>query len=970
LSVEEVNSLADRSVTARLRLVYTDFTKGTKAAADGLKGIGDEAGKTARRTDDSWVQLGKSVAGLGDSLTTRVTLPLVGLGAVAVKAAGDFDAAFVQMQTLAGVSADEVDGLKDSVLDLAGETGKAPQELADALFFLQSSGLDAAGAMDALEISAKASAAGLGDTVTLADAASSVMLAYAESGMTAAEAMDTLIATAKAGKAEPEAIAGQLSKLIPISAALDISFQDVGGALAALSTKAFSAEQGATGLAAVMSKLMKPSQQAQEQLDAVGLSGDRLKDLLAEQGLLGTLNTLKERLGDNGFVRFLEDQEAIRAGVALTTGDMEKMEEIFGQVADSAGSTDKAFATWAESMGAQNAKAFADFQVALIKLGEIIAPIAADLMSFAASLVGVFGDLPDPVQKTVLALAGIAVAIGPVLSVGGRLVGVLRHISDAFDFFKFGGGDAFADAMNKTSNSSSRLGGRLRNIAGLVAQGGTIVTGFMLIGEAAEAAFGRAPANLSKLERDLLDFGESTKISGELAKVAGDDLGSLGDAFNEVFDPSLGEQVRHINDEIGSLGGLIAGDLNKLDEAEAVIDDVDKALASLAGRDPELAAKVFDNITDALVDMGVERDQVTNGFNDYEAALAETETANRTAEGATKDGTEALADQEQQINETAEAFSIYADQLKAAFDPAFGMVDALRQNEEAFVALEEAQRNLNEVQKDGESTAADVAEAQRGVEDAMLGTEESALGVHVAAATLNAALAENPALIEDVKASLEQMREQGLIPNIETLGFLGGSLDEATLKAIGLGQTDPVVDVSERGARRTRSELATIRDTAASVPTRRNTHLSTTGGAAAADAIGRMISLISQVPTTKTVNLQARAGAGWGNLFGVTGNRAAGGPVDAGRLYRVAEQGRAELLRMGGETFLIPGSDGYIDPALSGHMTSASASAGTSVTNVFDMRGAIITGGERQFRQMVAKAMNTEGRKGRGLNAA
>ena len=73
--------------------------------------------------------------------------------------ASDFDGAFVNMQTLAGVSADEVEGLKKSVLGLAGETGKAPKELADALYFIRSAGLDGKVALGVVGIAAGAAVA-------------------------------------------------------------------------------------------------------------------------------------------------------------------------------------------------------------------------------------------------------------------------------------------------------------------------------------------------------------------------------------------------------------------------------------------------------------------------------------------------------------------------------------------------------------------------------------------------------------------------------------------------------------------------------------------------------------------------------------------------------------------------------------------------------------------------------------------
>lgn len=957
--------MADRTVTARLRLVYDEFTKGTKAAAQGLKGVGDEAKKTSQSAGRDWSALGQSVSNLGSSMTTRLTLPIVGLGVVATKAAGDFDAAFVQMQTLAGVSADEVDGLKESVLGLAGETGKAPQELAEAMFFLQSSGLDAAGAMEALEISAKASAAGLGETQVLADAVSSTMLAYAESGMTAAEAMDTLVATARAGKAEPAAIAGQLSKLIPISAALDISFQDVGGALAALSTKAFSAEQGATGLAAVMSKLQKPSQQAQEQLDAVGLSGDRLKELLAEKGLLGTLTTLKERLGDNGFVRFLEDQEAIRAGVALTTGDMEKMEDIFGQVADSAGATEEAFGTWAESMGAKNARAFADFQIALIKLGDAIAPLAADLMSFAADIAGIFGDLPDPIQKVVVGLLAALAAAGPLVTIAGKMMSAWGAVTKLLASWTSAGGQAFADAMNNgasSTNNAANAMGRLRTGLINAAIGITVLEG---IGHAVDAIDPVKTANLSKLERDLLRFSDSGRVSGEASRALGADFEELADAMHRVGEPSNAERLGDVVDHI--VPG-IENSQHNLKEARRLIDDVDQALATLAARDPEAAAAAFEGITEALEGQGISAEKTEELLDQYSSAVAQTETANEAAQGGAEGTTEAMADQEQAVNEAAEAHRNYADTIAGIIDPVFGLMDALRGNQEAQRGVVEAQEALDVAIRDHGRNSGEAAEATLALQDAMLGVGDSALDVTTAAANLNAAVAENPALVESALDALQTWRDQGIIPTDEQLRFLQDQIRRTALEGAALDQTDPHMDVTESGSRTAREKFAQVEHAAERIPSRRNTSVTTSGTARAHQQIRDFVDRILGIPTSRTVMLNIVSNNIPGGGFLGVGNNAAGGPVAAGEATWVGEQG-PELLVMGNKSGHIYNQAQLA--SLTAPMTPAATYAGVGATVInINMGRGVFVGTRREFKQAVQQAVNEVNRKGRGFNAA
>ena len=171
---------------------------------------------------------------VGKSMTMKVTAPLVGLGFAAGKMAADFEFSMTQIETLVGRSRAEVKQLTEAVMGLSGETGRAPKELADAMFFITSAGLDAASATAALEASAKAAAVGLGDTAIVADAVTNAMNGYGMAADGAAFATDVLAKTVEQGKASAADLAPQFGRLIPMAAELGISFDQVGGGLAFL----------------------------------------------------------------------------------------------------------------------------------------------------------------------------------------------------------------------------------------------------------------------------------------------------------------------------------------------------------------------------------------------------------------------------------------------------------------------------------------------------------------------------------------------------------------------------------------------------------------------------------------------------------------------------------------------------------------------------------------------------------------
>jgi len=867
-----------RDLEVRVRADVGAYQKAMSAAVAST----DQLGQAGLRLQ----KLGLSVSNLGDTLTRNVTLPLVAIGAIATKMAMDFDNSFTTMQTLAGVSAGEVDHLKESVLDLAGETGRAPQELAEALYFLQSSGLDSAQAMDALEVSAKASAAGLGDTRAIADAVSSAMLGYAKSGLTAAEATDVLVATAREGKAEPAELAAQMGRLIPIASELGITFGDVGGAIAALSTKGFNAEQATTALVNVMGKLLKPSEQAKAMLEQVGLSTDTIRQSIADKGLLATLEELRAKLGENGFVKFLEDQQAVQGGLALLGGDLNKTKEIFAEVSDAAGATDNAFSTWAESMGAQNARAFADFQVALIKLGDIIAPIATDVISALSMIASAFDSLPDGVQQAIVIFGLFAAVLGPILSIGGRLItlfGTMARLLPAMAVPAGTVSGAF-NTMGASADTAALGTGRLALALNGLTRALFIVGALIALREVLLGLEDDLEGiDVSTLENELLDLAQTGRMSGEQLKTVFSDL---ADAFRSL-------------------------DPQQLESAEDKLKKVDDALAQLAARDPEAAADAFRELEDALLDTGMTAEQIKQHFNDYATAVTEADTASRAGAGGTDAASEAMAELGLETEQATSALQAYIDTLKAQFDPQFAMIDAMQQNAAAQVELRDATAALAEARASGDVEA--ITEAENRYNEAVNAGRSSVVDLKSAALALKDSMNEQGLTADQVTAKFVELAVQQGFTTEEAL-VMAEAFGIATGKADELNSSDANVEVSETGAGATQDQLHRTTNEALAIPNTvhvgvfAETHSARIGiagvGAALNDIDGRVATVtVKQLFTTV------------GQAFGFGGGRASGGPVAGGRLYEVAEQGRAELLEMAGRTYLIPGSDGTVVPA-------------------------------------------------------
>ena len=302
-----------------------------------------------------------------------------------------FELSFSRIRGLVVVTGQSLDIMKKKVLSLAGETTRAPLELADALYYITSAGIkDTVTALEVLEVSAKAAAAGLGTTNTVADAVTSTMNAYGVANMSAARATDILVATVREGKAEADTFAPALGKVLPVAAAYGASFEDVSAAIAALSRGGLSAGTSAIYVRQTLSQLLKPSKAAQEVLTGVGLSAESIRAHVQDKGLFSALEMLKaklnmdENLGD--VTKVFGNVRALTAVLSLVGPAADTNRAIFERLNNSAGDLDYAFSAYADTLDSEFNKRTAESQRALIELGDSLKPIVSSFLKFATAI--------------------------------------------------------------------------------------------------------------------------------------------------------------------------------------------------------------------------------------------------------------------------------------------------------------------------------------------------------------------------------------------------------------------------------------------------------------------------------------------------------------------------------------------------------------------------------------------------------
>lgn len=883
-------------------------------------------------------KLGSSLTDAGKRATLGVTLPIVGVGAAAVKMAGDFDGAMAKIVGLVGLSTEEVDGMKTSVLELAGETAKAPQELADGLFVLTSAGLRGQDAMDALEMSAKASAAGLGATNDIARAVSGVMNAYGSDVVDAAQATDILTATARAGNFETSQLAGSLGRVLPFAEAAEASFEDVGGAIALMTRTNGDAAQSVTNLSGLLKAFATPTKQTVTELGKLGLTSQDVRDSISRDGLVAALQMLNDKAGGNIEVlgRLVGSAEGTSAAMAILNADAETLEGTFGTTADATGMVGEAFGAVADTDAHRMRQAMVDIQTAMIEVGAIVGPIVADIAGGISSMAGAFSDLDPALQKIIIGVAGLGAAAGPALIVLGSLVRNFQTL--------------------KTAVAGASVASLATPLGALAVAIGAIGAAWVIASRQSSDAASRMDDQreaAKELRKELERADDPMDVLRGKARDLAADNELLRDAMQE-----LGIGFDDLIDGTGSGGKALFDLIKAMKDTNAAGRATDDEVAGLETTLRDFAGTVYFARTemgelDAIEANNAETAAAAaSATGDLAGATEDSADATDDATDATFDFNAALEDEQERLDDARDALREHIEALQDQVDAHYAAADSAFAVRDAQDSFADAVTTLDETLADSESTMGDIAQAMDGVAEGARDVAEAQVRLAEDTAAMEGSTLSstekldlfNESLLAQV-AGLEGPARTALARYIAAVNGIPEEQVTEILALLDQGLVDEAEAAMEFASRTRQTTVHVDADTA--------------------EAENDLNWAARNRDATVTLRY-ASSGAGpvvaRGDsiTFGDIEGRASGGPVGAGSFYRVNEQG-PELYNVGGQTFLMTGDQsGYITPLSNANasVTNSPAAGDIYVHNTFQRWD----GDPEQIRRKVVQALRRDGR--------
>jgi len=425
----------------------------------------------------------RGAANIGRSMSTWISLPIAGAAVAVTKMAMDFESQMTNVYTLMDDGTIKSRNWGQAVLDMSKKTGEASGTLAKGLYDIVSSGFEAADALKVLEASTIAAKAGMTDTATSSKAVTAVLNAYSMGADEASRISDIMFGTVKYGVVTFEELSTSLGRVVGTAATANVSFEEVGAAIASMTLGGLSAEEAVIALNQVMLTFINPSKEAAELaerldtdfsatalstkglneavkdlIDKMGISVDSIYDMEvagnSEKQILDEM-AVKAGLTSEQFAILFPNVRALKGILMLARDEGASFNEMITNVGNSVGSTEEAFSKIAETTKFKFDLALSSLKATGIEVGTLLLPYLTKLLGTVTKVADGFGNLSPELQTSIIQFAGLAAGLGIVTLAGGKIITSILTLKTTLQ------------ALNTTLAGSAFLGKFATGITGI-----------------------------------------------------------------------------------------------------------------------------------------------------------------------------------------------------------------------------------------------------------------------------------------------------------------------------------------------------------------------------------------------------------------------------------------------------------------------------------------------------------------------
>ncbi|MEV2424237.1 phage tail tape measure protein [Paenibacillus larvae] len=430
---------------------YRAFQREITEAEQKLKTLRTELGKTKLSLNgigESMQKAGKKIADAGSNLTKKVTLPIAGIGAAALKVGIDFEAGMSEVKAISGATGEDFEKLKAKAEELGANTKFSASEAASGLKYMAMAGWDTKQMLAGIDGVMMLAAASGEDLGLVSDIVTDSMTAFGLAADQAGKFADILAAASSKSNTNVAMLGESFKYVAPVAGALGYSAEDTAVALGLMANAGIKASQSGTSLRSALTNLASPTKEMKKVMSKLHIS------ITDNKGKMKSLDTIMRDLRKS-FGGLTKEQQA---SYAATLFGKEAMSGMLAIINTSEADYNKLSSAIYNSKGAakdmsdtmqDNAKGgLTQLKSALeglgIKISNILIPVLNKVVDKVRKMVDRFSKLDKGTQEVIVKMGLLAAAVGPAVFIFGKLVdtfgSTIKGISSTIGFIgKIGG---------------------------------------------------------------------------------------------------------------------------------------------------------------------------------------------------------------------------------------------------------------------------------------------------------------------------------------------------------------------------------------------------------------------------------------------------------------------------------------------------------------------------------------------------
>ena len=384
-------------------------------------------------------KVGSAVETAGQHMM-KVTTAIGGVAAASVTVAANFEQQMSKVQAISGATAEETDKLTESARQWGRDTKYSATEAGEAFEYMALAGWKTDDMLEGIGGILNLAAASAMDLGTASDIVTDYLTAFGLSAKDAGKFADEMAYAMSHSNTTTEALGEAYKNCAATAASMGYSVEETTAVLMTMANAGVKGGEAGTALNAIMTRLATDTKGCATELSKYGV------EVYDAQGNMNSLSSILT--GVRGVWNNLTDeQQANLAKTIAGTNQFSALQTIMSGLSDEAIASGMSFSDYSEAL--QNCDGTASDMAATMqdnllgrltqlksKLEDVGITIGNSLMPFMEKAVTKIGELADKFaslspqqQETILKIAGVVAALGPLLTITGKAITVSGQIS-------------------------------------------------------------------------------------------------------------------------------------------------------------------------------------------------------------------------------------------------------------------------------------------------------------------------------------------------------------------------------------------------------------------------------------------------------------------------------------------------------------------------------------------------------------